>query len=60
MISLHGQSKDALAKTQIGNWRYDVTEPGYKANMTDILASIGLIELRRYNDSRLCWDLEAT
>lgn len=46
--SLHGQSKDALAKTT-GNWRYDVVEPGYKANMTDILASLGLVELKRYN-----------
>jgi dTDP-4-amino-4,6-dideoxygalactose transaminase len=47
MKSLHGQSKDALAKTT-GNWRYDVTEAGYKANMTDILASLGLVELKRY------------
>lgn len=45
--SLHGQNKDALAKTT-GSWRYDVVEAGYKANMTDILASIGLVELRRY------------
>lgn len=45
--SLHGQSKDALAKTT-GNWRYDVTEAGFKANMTDILASLGLVELKRY------------
>ncbi|MCG8411683.1 MAG: DegT/DnrJ/EryC1/StrS aminotransferase family protein [Bacteroidales bacterium] len=52
-ISLHGQSKDALAKTQKGNWKYDVVEPGYKANMTDILASIGLIELRRYSKETL-------
>jgi dTDP-4-amino-4,6-dideoxygalactose transaminase len=46
--TLHGQNKDALAKTIPGNWRYDVLEPGYKMNMTDILASIGLVELERY------------
>lgn len=51
--SLHGQSKDALAKTQLGNWKYDVTEAGYKCNMTDILAAIGLIELERYDDDML-------
>jgi dTDP-4-amino-4,6-dideoxygalactose transaminase len=51
--SLHGQSKDALAKTQIGNWRYDVCEAGYKCNMTDILAAIGLVELERYEDDML-------
>jgi len=45
---LHGQDKDALAKTQRGNWRYDIVEAGYKMNMTDILASIGLVELDRY------------
>ena len=50
--SLHGQSKDALAKTT-GNWRYDVIEPGYKANMTDILASLGLVELKRYNSETI-------
>lgn len=49
--SLHGQSKDALAKTQKGNWRYDVLEPGYKCNMTDIQAAIGLIELERYQEN---------
>ncbi len=47
-LILHGQSKDALAKTQKGNWKYDVEEPGYKCNMTDIQAAIGLIELERY------------
>jgi len=47
---LHGQSKDALAKTQKGAWRYDVEEPGFKCNMTDLQAAIGLIELRRYED----------
>src|SRR5690606_6895204 len=48
---LHGQSKDALAKTQKGNWRYDVEEPGFKCNMTDIQAAIGLVELERYQDN---------
>lgn len=51
--SLHGQSKDALAKTQIGNWRYDVYEAGYKCNMTDVLAAMGLVELERYDDDML-------
>jgi len=51
--SLHGQSKDALSKTQIGNWRYDVCEAGYKCNMTDILAAIGLVELERYENDML-------
>ena len=51
MKSLHGQSKDALAKTQIGNWRYDVVEPGYKCNMTDLSAAIGLVELERYQSN---------
>ncbi len=48
---LHGQNKDALAKTQKGNWRYDVEEPGFKCNMTDIQAAIGLIELGRYQEN---------
>ena len=48
---LHGQSKDALAKAQKGNWRYDVEEPGFKCNMTDIQAAIGLIELGRYQEN---------
>lgn len=48
---LHGQSKDALAKSQKGNWRYDVEEPGFKCNMTDIQAAIGLIELERYAEN---------
>ncbi|MBL4651344.1 MAG: DegT/DnrJ/EryC1/StrS family aminotransferase [Flavobacteriales bacterium] len=52
-FSLHGQSKDALAKTQKGGWRYDVIEPGYKCNMTDIQASIGLVELERYESDTL-------
>ncbi len=51
--SLHGQNKDALAKTQLGNWKYDIVEPGYKCNMTDIMASIGLVELARYTDDNL-------
>ncbi len=51
--SLHGQSKDALAKMQPGNWRYDIVEPGYKCNMTDIVAAIGLIELARYDNDML-------
>lgn len=50
-MSLHGQSKDALAKTQVGNWRYDVLEAGYKCNMTDIQAAIGLVELSRYQSN---------
>lgn len=48
---LHGQNKDALAKTQKGNWRYDVVEPGYKCNMTDIQAAIGLVELDRFQEN---------
>ncbi len=51
--TLHGQNKDALAKTQKGNWRYDIVEAGYKYNMTDILASIGLVELERYDEDTL-------
>jgi dTDP-4-amino-4,6-dideoxygalactose transaminase len=51
--SLHGQTKDALAKTQIGGWRYDIIEPGYKYNMTDIQASMGIVELVRYNKDML-------
>ena len=48
---LHGQNKDALAKTQKGNWRYDVEEPGFKCNMTDLQAAIGLVELERYKEN---------
>lgn len=48
---LHGQSKDALAKTQKGNWKYDVEEPGFKCNMTDLQAAIGLVELDRYQEN---------
>lgn len=50
-LILHGQSKDALAKAQKGNWRYDVEEPGFKCNMTDIQAAIGLVELERYQEN---------
>ncbi len=50
LLSLHGQSKDALNKTQLGNWEYDIVAPYYKCNMTDIMAAIGLAQLRRYND----------
>ena len=46
--SLHGQSKDALAKTKLGAWEYDIVYTGYKCNMTDIMASIGLVQLDRY------------
>ncbi|MGP6140216.1 DegT/DnrJ/EryC1/StrS family aminotransferase [Jeotgalibaca sp. A127] len=48
LYSLHGQSKDALAKTQKGSWEYDIVYPAYKCNMTDIVASVGLIQLERY------------
>lgn len=51
--SLHGQSKDALAKMTLGNWRYDIIEAGYKFNMTDIQAAIGLVELGRYEHDML-------
>ena len=52
-MSLHGQNKDALAKTQPGAWRYDVEHPGYKCNMTDMQAAIGLVELERYDKETL-------
>lgn len=48
LLSLHGQSKDALAKTQLGAWEYDIVGPWYKCNMTDIMAGIGLAQMRRY------------
>ena len=51
--TLHGQTKDALAKSQAGSWRYDIIEPGFKCNMTDIQASIGLVELSRYDSDML-------
>ena len=48
LLSLHGQSKDALAKTRLGAWEYDIAAPYYKCNMTDIMAAIGLAQLKRY------------
>ncbi|PLW94060.1 MAG: capsular biosynthesis protein [Marinilabiliales bacterium] len=51
--ALHGQNKDALSKMKIGNWRYDIVEAGYKYNMTDIMAAIGLVELERYENDML-------
>lgn len=48
LYSLHGQSKDALAKTQLGGWEYDIVGPWYKCNMTDIMAAIGLVQMKRY------------
>ena len=48
LLSLHGQSKDALAKTQLGAWEYDIISPAYKCNMTDIMAAIGLVQMKRY------------
>ena len=49
LLALHGQNKDALDKTKLGNWEYDIKVPGYKCNMTDIMAAIGLAQLKRYN-----------
>lgn len=51
--SLHGQNKDALAKTQVGAWRYDIVEAGYKCNMTDIAAVMGLCELEKYDEETI-------
>ena len=48
LYSLHGQSKDALAKTQLGAWEYDIVGPWYKCNMTDIMAALGLVQMKRY------------
>ena len=48
LLSLHGQSKDALAKTQLGAWEYDIAGPWYKCNMTDVVAGIGLAQMKRY------------
>ncbi len=50
LLSLHGQSKDALAKMKAGSWEYDILYPGYKCNMTDINASLGLVQLKRYKE----------
>lgn len=49
LLSLHGQNKDALAKTQLGAWEYDIIAPNFKCNMTDIMAGIGLAQLKRYD-----------
>ena len=49
LLSLHGQSKDALAKTQLGAWEYDIVGPWYKCNMTDVAAAIGLSQMKRYD-----------
>lgn len=49
LMSLHGQSKDALAKTQLGAWEYDIAFPGWKCNMTDLQAGLGLAQLKRYH-----------
>lgn len=48
LLSLHGQNKDALAKTMLGAWEYDIIAPNYKCNMTDVMAGIGLAQLKRY------------
>lgn len=50
LLSLHGQSKDALAKTKLGSWEYDIVAPLYKCNMTDVHAAIGLGQIRRYDE----------
>lgn len=49
LLSLHGQNKDALSKNQVASWKYDIVEPFYKCNMTDIAAAMGLSQLRRYD-----------
>jgi dTDP-4-amino-4,6-dideoxygalactose transaminase len=51
--ALHGQTKDALSKTQAGQWQYDIVEPGYKCNMTDLQAAIGWVEMDRYEEDHL-------
>lgn len=48
LLSLHGQSKDALSKMKLGSWEYDIVAPNFKCNMTDVLASVGIAQLRRY------------
>jgi dTDP-4-amino-4,6-dideoxygalactose transaminase len=53
ILGLHGQTKDALSKMQAGAWRYDIIHPGYKCNMTDIQAALGLVELERYETETL-------
>jgi len=52
LFSLHGQTKDAYEKLKIGNWKYDISVPGYKFNMTDIQAAIGLCQLRRLDQNK--------
>ena len=49
LLSLHGQSKDALSKTKLGSWEYDIVAPNYKCNLTDIASGIGLAQLKRYS-----------
>ena len=49
LYSLHGQSKDAFAKSQLGAWEYDIVYPAYKCNMTDIMAAVGLVQFKRYS-----------
>ena len=51
LLSLHGQNKDALAKTRLGAWEYDIVAPYYKCNMTDVMAGIGLAQLKRYPET---------
>ena len=48
LLSLHGQTKDAFSKNQLGAWEYDIVSPAYKCNMTDIMAAMGLVQLKRY------------
>lgn len=50
LLSLHGQSKDALEKSKAGAWEYDIMYPAYKCNMTDIMAALGLSQLKRYDN----------
>ena len=54
LLSLHGQSKDALAKTQLGAWEYDIIGPWFKCNMTDVVAGIGLAQMKRYKGLSAC------
>ncbi len=54
LLSLHGQNKDALAKTRLGAWEYDIVAPYYKCNMTDVMAGIGLAQLKRYPEMLYC------
>ena len=51
LLTLHGQSKDALEKSQLGDWEYDIQMPGYKCNMTDMMAALGLTQLARYEET---------